>query len=168
MASNVSTVDGMGFEEVNQESYTAMVSGTSGCFTVLDADSADLTNIATAGILATSVIAGNASIIGSISDSKGKLQSTAIANATALYGYRILAGSVLMGDSISGLIAFPSAGSFSSANYFLALTARDYGVPQWSRTGSQAIYCGSGARRASGCWIVGGSGAVVDWIAVGI
>jgi len=98
----------------------------------------------------------------------GALLPTAICNATTLYGYRVVAGSILMGNSISGLIAFPSAGSFTSANYFLALTAREYNVPQFSSTGSQAIYCGSGVRRASGCWIVGGSATVVDWIAVGI
>jgi hypothetical protein len=50
----------------------------------------------------------------------------------------------------------------------MALTGREYNVPQFSRTGSQSTYCGSGLRRASGCWIVGGSTTVVDWIAVGI
>lgn len=172
MASNVSTVDGMGFEEVNQESYTEIISGTNVYGHDVYGESGSFGIVSGAEFRVTTIIGTTANyttISGTnIVNENGKLQSVSIDNATQLFGYRIKAGSVLMGDSISGLISFPSAGSFSTINYFLALTPSSYGVPQWSRTGSQAIYCVSGAKRASGCWIVGGSATVVDWIAVGV
>ncbi len=99
-------------------------------------------------------------------NNNGLLQSTSIENATELFGYRIKAGSLLMGNSCSGLVNFTTP--FTTENWFMTVSARTYGVPQWSRTGSCPSYGTSGARRASGCWIVGGSTTVVDWIAVGI
>ena len=104
--------------------------------------------------------------LANVINSQGTLQSAAIENATELFGYRIKAGSVLTGIYGSGLINF--ATPFTTANWFLTLSARDYGVPQFSRTGSCPAYGTSGLRRASGCWIVGGSSTAVDWIAVGI
>jgi len=98
----------------------------------------------------------------------GLIQSVAIENATQLFGYRVVAGSVLFGNSNSGLIAFPSAGSFSTANYYMTLSAQDWTVPLTTTTGSSTALFISGTRRASGCWACGPSGTVAEWIAVGI
>ena len=183
MAANNSTVDGMGFEEVNQDSYTETISGTNiygttGSFITARATTVNSTNVNSTYVSgnvheATVSTIQNLHVDVSVSGvkfretGKGELYSTSIQNATALYGQRIRAGSVLIGDDSSGLIVFPSAGSFSTPNYFMTLTARDWTLPVASNT-SGTGFAISGLRRASGCWAYGPSGTVADWIAVGI
>jgi len=177
MASLNSTVDGMGFEEVNQASFTYMISGnhiygrTVDALLISGADIYATDNVVSdriygdeyvSGLLIKAVTISGADIV----NSKGLLQSTSIENATELFGRRVKAGSILMGDDASGLINFKTP--FTGSNWFIALTPTTYGAPQWSRTGSTGVYAVSGLKRTSGCWIVGGSKTVVDWIAVGI
>jgi hypothetical protein len=141
-----STADGLGFDEVNQESYTKLISGTN-----IYGTTGSFVNITSSNI----------------ASNEGALRSTSIDNASDVYGYKVKAGSLLMGNSVSGLVTF--ATPFASANWFMTLSARTYGDPQWSRTGSQGLAYGtSGARANTGCWVVGGSTTVVDWIAVGL
>ena len=175
MASRVSTVDGMGFEEVNQSSYTEMISGNNlyGQNLWISATGeinqiSGLTGSFGAMNITQDLNVGDSIDCITIQERNRQLFSTSIQNATELFGYQVKAGSVAMGNDISGLIEFVSNGSFSTANYFMTMNAREYTTPQFSRTGSQSVYCGSGVRNASGCWIVGGSATVVDWIAVGI
>jgi len=158
MASNVSTVDGMGFEEVNQSSYTEMISGNN-----LYGQNLWISNMAELNIISGAVFSG-----GEFRESnRGVLHSTCIENAAEIFGQRVKAGSIVMGNDVSGLINFKTP--FTGSNWFISLTPTTYGAPQWSRTGSQGLAYGvSGLKRTSGCWIVGGSKTVVDWIAVGI
>lgn len=117
-------------------------------------------------------VAGTGSITGalrsaSVTDDIGTVRSVTVENATALGGYKVKAGSVAFGDGVSGLVAFKE--NFANAHYFLTCSARTFGIP-WASTGvaSGIPFGASGTRRASGCWLYGGSGAVVDWIAVGL
>jgi hypothetical protein len=173
MASNVSTVDGMGFEEVNQASFTETISGsniygTTGSFTnIRITNLVGVTSISGTNIYGTTISGTNFRAGGSITDTLGRHFPVAIENDTQLFGYRVVAGSVLIGNSSSGLIAFPSAGSFSTANYFMTISARDWSLPVASNTSGTGFSI-SGLRRASGCWAYGPSGTVADWIAVGI
>ena len=157
MASLNSTVDGMGFEEVNQSSYTEMISGNN-----LYGNNVWISNMGEINIVSGATFSGGAFREGD----RGVLHSTSIENATELFGQRVKAGSILMGNDASGLINFKTP--FTGSNWFIALTPTTYGAPQWSRTGSTGVYAVSGLKRTSGCWIVGGSKTVVDWIAVGI
>jgi len=161
MASTNSTVDGMGFEEINQVGNMPANMWITGSVTA-DAGIQTGGNISGAGEIYGDNIWGT-----SVNDSDGVLRSVSIENATELFDQRVKAGSIMMGNSWSGLVAFKTP--FTTANYFLTCSARTYGAPQWNVAGSQgAGYGTSGTRRASGCWIVGGSATAVDWIAVGI
>lgn len=167
MASTNSTVDGMGFEEMNQTgSQTANV-WLSGSITTQEGIQT-AGDISGAGALSIgAVTASQLKSIGSVVDANGAVLGTSIENASELYGYRVKAGSLTMGNSVSGLVNFKTP--FTTATYFLVAGAREYGAPQWSRTGSQGLGYGiSGTMRASGCWLVGGSATEVNWIAVGI
>ena len=171
MAGNVSTVDGMGFEEVNQSSYTEMISGNN--IYAQTVWSQNVQSEAYSGAtMRVGVYNGDtvdvAAVIGDdVFTTNGELQSTSIQNATEIFGQHVKAGSVLIGNDSSGLIAFVSAGSFSTANYFMTLTPRNWTLPVASNT-SGTGFAISGIRRASGCWAYGPSGTVADWIAVGI
>ena len=108
-------------------------------------------------------------IAGSFTDGSGKLQSTSIDNTATLYGYKIKTGSVLTGNSTpaSGIITFVD--SFSNNDWFMQLTVADMsGMYRSNAAGSFVSPLVSGARHASGCWIVAGSATVVDWMAIGI
>ena len=180
MASTNSTVDGMGFEEVNQEvTSTYIISGTHIYGTTVDAllisgdDIYANTNVVAARVYGDEYVSGlvifgtNISGANYYEDSKGKLHSASIQNATELYGYRIRAGSVKTADSNSGLVVF--TGSFTTANWFMTITPRDLTNPyKYIDDQSGAVPMVSGLRRASGCWIIGGSQTVFDYIAVGI
>jgi len=173
MASNVSTVDGMGFEEVNQSSYTEMISGNNLYGNNAWVQYAQVEDYSGA-TMRVGVYNGDtvdvAAVIGDdVFTTNGELQSTSIQNATELFGYHVKAGSVLMDAAgYSGLISFVDAGSFSTANYFITISARDWTLPQANTAGSLTSFGISGTRRASGCWAYGPSGTVADWIAVGI
>ena len=171
MASNVSTVDGMGFEEVNQSSFTEMISGNNlyGNNAWIQYAQVDDYSGATmrVGVYEGDTVDTAAVIGDDVYTTEGELQSTSIQNATEIFGYQVKAGSVLIGDDSSGLIAFASAGSFSTANYFMTISPQNWTLPVASNT-SGTGFAISGTRRASGCWAYGPSGTVADWIAVGI
>jgi len=171
MASNVSTVDGMGFEEVNQSSYTEMISGNN-----LYGNNLWISDMAELNIVSGAVFSGGEATFEDLAVNNAfevegnRVYSTSIQNATELFGYQVKAGSVAMSAAgYSGLIAFVSEGSFSSADYFITLSARDWTLPvATNEAGSSFAFGISGIRRASGCWAYGPSGGVADWIAVGI
>jgi len=163
MAGNVSTVDGMGFEEVNQSSYTEMISGNN-----IYARNMWVSNMAEMNIVSGATFSGDNLRIRLINTTEGPLLPSSIQNATELFGRYVKAGSVLIGDDSSGLISFAPAGSWATPNYFMTISAQNWTIPQASRTGSLASFGVSGIKRASGCWAYGPSGTVADWIAVGI
>ncbi len=104
---------------------------------------------------------------GSFTDPYGHLRSTGVDNATALYGYRVQAGSAKTGDSSSGVIEF--ATNFAGSNWFMCLTVNQMSDPYVALVdGSAMPPIISGIRHDSGCAFVAGSQTVVDWIAVGI
>jgi len=175
MASTNSTVDGMGFEEMNQvgsQAANIWIAGsmyaeqhirsakyftTPGSVYAEDA-------ILSGDLTATNATIGNVKATGSVVDANGTLNSVAIQNAAEVFGYRVVAGSVTTDDAGEGVVLFPSAGSFSSPNYFITFTANQYTIP-----GASGLNVGaSGTRRASGLEILGPSGTTFDWIAVGI
>jgi len=118
-------------------------------------------------LVVSSTVSGTNFRVGSIVDLVGRHFATSIENATEIYGYRVKAGSIILGTtSNSGLVNF--ATPFLTPNWFMTTQYSTYGARQFNVAGSAAVLCISGAKRASGCWIVGGSNTVVDWIAVGI
>jgi len=156
MAGNVSTIDGLGFEEVNQSSYTENISGTN-----------IYTHNSFSEVGSFGIVSGTEARITTIINNQGDIQSNSIENATELFGYRIKAGSIVMGNGASGLVNFKTP--FTTPNYFMFATARTLTAPGFSVTGSQGrSYCVSGTYRASGCWLYGGSATVVNWLAIGI
>ncbi len=159
MASTNSTVDGMGFEEVNQASSTEIISGTNIYGTTISGNQVRFEDVVVNDDLSATII----------SERSRQLFSTSIQNATELFGYKVKAGSLTMGAvGYSGLIQFVDGGSFSTTNYFLTISARTWNLPQANTAGSLTSFGISGIRRASGCWAYGPSGAEADWIAVGI
>ena len=174
MASNVSTIDGMGFEEVNQDqSFTETISGTN-----IYGD-----NLWVNGTIEATIISGaQANFIDVIVDDditahvlsteNGQVFSTSYQNASDVYGNRVRAGSVLMGDDGKGRIDFTNnwvgAGPGQADSYFITLSPRNWTLPSASNEpGSATSFAISGTRRGSGCWVIGPSGTVADWIAVG-
>ena len=190
MASTNSTVDGMGFEEMNQPgSQTANVwltgslvtqagiqtagdiSGAGNTYTTnVNATRVDSTYVSGNVHEATTSVIQNLHVDVSVSGvrfretGKGDIYSTSIQNAGPVYGQRIRAGSVLTDDNGEGVIEFSSVGSFSSPNYFKTLTPRNWTVV----AASGLNFMLSGTRRASGCEMYGPSGTVYDWIEDGI
>ena len=170
MASNVSTVDGMGFEEVNQDqSFTETISGTNlyGDNLWINTrgqinDISGATGSFGAMNITQDLNVGDAIDCVTIQERERQLCSTSTQNATELFGYKVKAGSVETDNSGEGVIAFVDAGSFSTLNYFMTITPREWSVVIESGTNWGA----SGVRRASGCEMVGPSGTVFDWIAV--
>ena len=157
MASNVSTVDGMGFEEVNQPTSTETISGTNvyattGSFSAVDIDQ--------------DLLVGDSVECRTLQVNDREVFSTSYQNTADVYGMRVRAGSVLIGDDSSGLIAFADDW-VEGGNYFMTLTPQNWTLPVASNT-SGTGFAISGIRRASGCWAYGPSGTVADWIAVGI
>jgi len=102
---------------------------------------------------------------------EGKLRSTSVDNATQLEGYKVKAGSVLIGEGTSadnsGCVTFKTP--FADANWYMTLTPRAISDAYLhAADGSRFPAMVSGVRRASGCWVWAGSNTVVDWIAVGM
>ncbi len=160
MSSDVllSTKDGMGFEEVNQPSSTEMISGTNLYGTTISGGQVRFEDVVVNDDLSARVI----------SENNNQLYSTSIQNATELFGRQVKAGSLTMGPvGYSGLIQFVDGGSFTSANYFITISARNWSLPM-AAVESGTSFGISGIRRASGCWAYGPSGTEADWIAVGI
>ena len=153
MAGNVSTVDGMGFEEVNQDqSFTETISGTN-----IYGDNLWINGQAEINNISGTVFR---------EDDAGLLHSTAVENATTLYGYAVKAGSGKTGVGYSGLVHFKT--NFANKNYFMTVSHNNWTLPIVANTGSTTGWGTSGARRASGCWVFGPSGTPFDWIAVGM
>lgn len=151
MASLNSTVDGMGFEEVNQESSTDLISGanvygTTGSFTNTRITTA---NIATANIT-------------SLSDANGALVSNIIGSATVqTYGGYIQAGSLLTSAGSVGFVKFGKP--FTSATSYYVTT-----TPCGSSAGTFWPGYTSGLKHASGVNFVGAANLRYDFVAVGI
>ncbi len=136
-------VDGLGGEEVNQD-----------------------VNVQTGSVIAKGPGSFAGNLFGSVVASNlGDLRSNSIDNATELFGYKVKAGSVLVGDESSGVITFKT--NFADANWYITLSPRNWTIPVASNT-SGTGFSVSGIRRASGCWAYGPSGTVADWIAVGM
>ena len=151
MASNVSSIDGMGFEEVNQDqSFTETISGTN-----IYGDNAWIN-----GTIEATIISG-----AQIVDVDGQLISASYQNTADVYGQRVRAGSVLIGDHSSGLIAFADDW-VGLGNYFITISPHNWTLPVASNTSGTGFSI-SGVRTASQCWAYGPSGTVADWIAVG-
>ena len=107
MASNNSTVDGMGFEEVNQAgSSTALVSAQQGYFTgsvVVDSHI-----IAGGEMYTTNLYLDTISATSTISNGDGDLNSVSIGSGTAVYGAKIQAGSGALASN-TAWITFPNS-----------------------------------------------------------
>ena len=161
MASMNSTIDGLGFEEMGQPGSQVADIWVTGSI---------VTETYVSGpILYATVISGLNVSAGSITDHRGLIRPVEIENATVLQGYKVKAGSVLIGpEYASGLVNF--ATPFADANYFMTMSARTLTNPYLYQVTdfSGLVIMPSGTRRASGCWIYGGSNTVVDWIAVGL
>ena len=165
MASTNSTVDGMGFEELGQVGSQPTNLWIAGSITaenqisVLTVYGTTISGVSINGVH----ISG-----GSFTDPYGRIRSVGIDNATALYGYRIQAGSVKTGNDASGLVHFKT--NFANAHWFMTVTPSTLTNPYLYQVTdlSGLVPCVSGIRRASGCWIYGGSLTVYDWIAVGL
>ena len=176
MTIDAGTKDGLGFDRVNQASSTEMISGTNLYGVNLWVSTtgeinqiSGLTGSFGAMNITTDLNVGDAVDCRTLQVDDNRIYSTSIQNATELFGYKVKAGSVLMDAAgYSGLISFVDGGSFSTANYFMTISARDWTLPQANTAGSLTSFGISGIRRASGCWAYGPSGTVADWIAVGI
>ncbi len=157
MASNVSTVDGMGFEEVNQSSFTETISGTN----IYASNS-----VTTEGVLAGSFLGNFAAITdiygtGSIIDNRGRLRSSLLGSATTnVWGAFIQAGSLLTTTGNVGFVKFGTP--FSSATSYYVTAS-----PCGSATSFENWYI-SGTRNASGVNFVGAASLRYDWQAVGL
>jgi len=162
MASTNSTIDGMGFEEMSQVGSVPYSTWIAGSFTA-ENHIATNTYFTTPG----SVFAVDGVFTGSVTSSDGRIRTASVENATELFGYRVKAGSVVIGNSASGLVHFKT--DFADANWFMAISPRNmYDPYKYAVTDhSGLVPMVSGIRRASGCWIYGGSCTVMDWIAVG-
>ncbi len=149
--------DGLGGEEVAGSGLQAGATNISPYFTgSITAES----QISGLNVFAAGSVTG-----GALGDTDGAVKSSAIDNATTIFGYTVRAGSGIIGDSSSGTISFKT--DFADANYFICLTANQWTLPVASNTSGTGFSI-SGLRRASGCQAYGPSGTVFDWIAVGI
>ena len=97
MASNNSTIDGMGFEEVNQASSTEIISGTNIYGTNISGGQVRVEDLVVNDDLTTNVI----------STGNGQVFSTSIGSGTAVYGARIQAGSGILASN-DAWIVFPT------------------------------------------------------------
>ena len=150
MTSMNGTVDGMGFEEVNQATSTEIVSGTNVYGTTGSFVTAKITTVNTTTVNASTV-----------TNSEGTLKSSLLGSATTkVYGAFIQAGSF---DTSAGSVGFVKFGvPYSSAtSYYVNAT------PTGSITGYEESYV-SGTRNASGVNFVGAAALRYDWIAVGL
>lgn len=172
MASFNSTIDGMGFEEVNQASSTEIISGTNiygttGSFVTTKITTANVvtgnitTVVATTGSAVTTRNT-NINFIGSCTDTNtGRLKSNLIGSATTkVYGAYIQAGSF---DTTAGSLGFINFGTpyTSATSYYVNA------IPTGSITGYEKSYI-SGVRHISGVNFVGAAALRYDYIAVGI
>lgn len=168
MASTNSTIDGMGFEEINQAGdmpanmwitgsviADSFVSGT----TVYGTTGNFVTANATTGSIAT-LRNTNIVNVGSISDSDGRHRSSLLGSATSnVWGGFMQAGSF---TTSAGSIGFIKLGTpyTSATSYYVNATATG------SATGFGLSYV-SGTRHISGVNFVGAAALRYDWVAIG-
>ena len=98
MASNVSTIDGMGFEEVNQASATDMISGTN----------IYGTNISGGQVRFEDVVVHDSLTANVVSVDEGQLFSLSVGSGTPVYGAKQQAGSGVLASN-DAWIVFPIA-----------------------------------------------------------
>ncbi len=118
--------------------------------------------IGTTRISGLNVLAQGSVIGGVLNDADGAVKTVLISQAANIAGMTVVAGSTLTNDNGEGVVDFQAA-DFANANYMFVCTARQYTIP--GASGLNAV--ASGTRRASGLEILGPSGTVFDWIAVG-
>lgn len=169
MTGTNATVDGMGFEEVEQlvtnTSY-ALSSYFSGAQARFDTVNSVITNadtIGTGGMSFTTYISGNnIRLTGSYIDANtGRLRSVLLGSATTnVWGGFIQAGSFTTDAGSQGFVKFGTPYS-SSSSYYVTVT------PCGSSTTFEQSYI-SGTRNASGINFVGAASLRYDWLATGI
>ena len=107
MASNNSTIDGMGFEEVNQAgSSTALVSAQQGQFTGSIVVEEKI--IAGGDIYGQDLWVDHIISSSTVVDDNGQLQSVSIGSGTPAYGAKIQAGSSVLASNTAWVV-FPVA-----------------------------------------------------------
>ena len=152
-------VDGIGFEELGDVSDA----GSKVAQIWITGSITTQSNLTAGGVgSVTGVFTGS-----QIGDRLGTIRPVGIDNATAIFGYRVQAGSVKTGDDASGLIHFKT--NFANIHWFMTITPSTLTNPYLYQVtdGSGLVPCISGIRNDSGCWMYGGSQTVYDWIAVG-
>ena len=143
-------IDGLGGEEVAGSGLQAGAANISPYFT------GSITTESNINATTGSVTGG---VLG---DAIGAVKTVIISQATNIPGMSVIVGSVLTGNGGVGVVNFQAA-DFANANYMFVATARQYNIP-----GASGLNIGaSGTRRASGLEILGPSGTVFDWIAIG-
>lgn len=165
MTGTNSTVDGMGFDEVNQlVTSTEVVSGGTILGNTITGATIGGTNIAGTTVSGVTLSGGNTRlrncvVTGSYMNLNGTLQVVEL-GSPVVYGATVKAGSVLTTAGSLGFITFGT--SFSNSTWYCTL------MPGSNiTTPGSAIYI-SGLRHASGAYFVGEPSMKYDWIAVGI
>jgi hypothetical protein len=171
MASNNSTVDGMGFEEVNQASSTDMISGASiYAASGIDTPLLNATSISTSyisgtanAIIGTTMVAQNLYVDVATSGAayhvtgKGALASVGVGSPTA-YGASIQTGSGTLG-----------AGSTLAVNFGTSFVGTPHVVCSYrDSVSSVGVVCGSNVGSAGFSAIGDTASIAFDWMAVGI
>lgn len=147
-------VDGLGFEELGDAGDT----GSKPSQLWITGSIVSQSDIQAGGN-----ISGTGSVVGGIiHTANGALNSSIISQAANVFGMTVVAGSLLTDDGGVGVADFQAA-DFANANYMFVATARDFTLPASGGINLLA----SGTRRASGLSVLGPSGTVFDWIAVG-
>ena len=157
MASNVSTIDGLGFEEVNQASSTEIISGTNvygttGSFGTVKVTTGNIATVNTTTLSGTTIRVGG----------EGTLHSVQLGSATTqLYTGLVKAGSLNTSAGSVGFIKLGTAFAGGATGWYASITSTG------SYTGFDQSYI-SGTRHTSGVNVVGAASTRYDWIAVGI
>ena len=157
MAGNVSTKDGLGFEEVNQASYTDMISGvqiyaSSGVTAALGT----IVTVSSTTISGTNIRGGNIITPGSVTDTDGLLTSVSV-GSPASFGGRVAAGVVTTAGGSGGTIKFGQ--QMPSTTYSVA-----FGVSGADMTETPTV---SGAKNVSGCEVIGAASTTYYYVAAG-
>jgi len=169
MASTNSTVDGMGFEEINQTgsqtaniwiagSIKAEIQVEAGSLIASDIRS-DGTFTSPAAVISTGSITSLRST--NIYNTQGQLYPSQVGSPVA-YSAVVKAGNITTSAGSSGFIKFGN--QFSTTAYYVSVTP---GSLVDSVSAGSGYYV-SGARHKSGCWLIGGPSITYDYIAVGV
>lgn len=144
--------DGLGFDELNDDSDTAQKTAQ-----------LNITGSVTAGaqVSGLNLFAAGSAMGGTVRDSLGRIRSAVRSHAGSDYGLFVQAGSVATAAGSGGTIEFVE--SFASANYLLTLTPHNFA----NGAGSVVPFV-SGTRNTSGCEVVGAASTVYNYVAVGL